>query len=86
MAEKFEFKAEIKQLLDILVHSLYSHKDVFIRELISNASDALDKVKMLQLRGEKMADEKLDLEINIKIDADKKKIVIRKIDGLCDAN
>lgn len=76
MAEKFEFKAEIKQLLDILVHSLYTHKDVFIRELISNSSDALDKVKMLQLRGEKITNEKLDLEIDIKIDKDKKKLVI----------
>ena len=76
MAEKFEFKAEIKQLLDILVHSLYSHKDVFIRELISNSSDALDKVKMLQLRGEKIANEKLELAIDIKIDKDKKKLII----------
>lgn len=74
MAEKFEFKAEIKQLLDILVHSLYSHKDVFIREVISNASDALDKVKLLQLKGEKVINEKLDLEINIILDKENKKM------------
>jgi molecular chaperone HtpG len=44
-AEKFEFKTEVKQLLDLMVHSLYSHKEVFLRELISNASDAIDRAR-----------------------------------------
>ena len=44
-AKKYEFKAEVKKLLDILVHSLYTSREIFLRELISNASDALDKLR-----------------------------------------
>ncbi|HSI08363.1 MAG TPA: hypothetical protein VK985_07210, partial [Rariglobus sp.] len=47
--QKFEFQAEIKQLLDIVIHSLYTEKEIFVRELVSNASDAIEKLRHLQI-------------------------------------
>ncbi len=73
---KLEFKAEVKQLLDILVHSLYTHKEIFLRELISNASDAMDKLRFESNRGTEISDKDLELEINISIDKDKKVLKI----------
>jgi len=72
----YKFKAEIAQLLDILTHSLYTHRDVFIRELISNAADALDKIKLKLLLNETVCDENLDLEISISLDNDNKTFTI----------
>ena len=65
-----EFKAEIKQLLDILIHSIYTSKDVFVRELISNAADALEKVRFQQASGVDVCspDEPLDIRIEAKKD------------------
>lgn len=67
-----EFKAEVKQLLNILVHSLYTHKEIFVRELISNASDALDKLRFESTRGTDILNPELAPEIKIEIDKDNK--------------
>ena len=48
---QYEFKAEVKELLNILVHSLYTNKEIFVRELVSNASDALDKLRFESNKG-----------------------------------
>jgi TNF receptor-associated protein 1 len=56
--QKFEFQAEIKQLLDIVIHSLYTEKEIFVRELVSNASDALEKLRHLQLTEKEIFDDR----------------------------
>src|SRR6185295_14345768 len=75
--QKFEFQAEIKQLLDIVVHSLYTEKEIFIRELVSNASDALEKLRHTQLTEKNIFDDRLDLEINVTTDDKAKTVTIQ---------
>jgi TNF receptor-associated protein 1 len=75
--QKFEFQAEIKQLLDIVIHSLYTEKEIFIRELVSNASDALEKLRHLQLTEKEIYDDKLNLEINVTTDDKAKTITLQ---------
>jgi len=72
----FEFKAEVKQLLNILVHSLYTSREIFLRELISNASDALDKIRFKSTKGDEVADNDLPLEIKINFDEKKNTLTI----------
>ncbi len=72
--DKHAFKAEVKQLLDIVIHSLYTDKEIFIRELISNASDALEKLRHTQLTEKEIYDDTLSLEINVNTD-DKAKTI-----------
>ncbi|TQE07578.1 hypothetical protein C1H46_006898 [Malus baccata] len=78
-AQHFEFQAEVSRLMDIIIHSLYSNKDIFLRELISNASDALDKIRFLALTDKDVLGEGDDtnLEIQIKLDKEKRIISIR---------
>lgn len=68
--QEFEYKAEMKQLLHLIVHSLYTHPEVFLRELISNASDALNKVRFQQLTDRNVLNPDLPLRINIALDAE----------------
>ncbi|HEY5080224.1 MAG TPA: molecular chaperone HtpG [Opitutaceae bacterium] len=75
--QTFEFQAEIKQLLDIVIHSLYTEKEIFVRELVSNASDALEKLRHLQLTEKAIYDDKLELEINITTDDKAKTFTIQ---------
>ncbi|KAJ0964196.1 hypothetical protein J5N97_029318 [Dioscorea zingiberensis] len=78
-AEKFEFQAEVSRLMDIIINSLYSNKDIFLRELISNASDALDKIRFLALTDKEILGEgdNTKLEIMIKLDKENKILTIR---------
>jgi molecular chaperone HtpG len=75
--QTFEFQAEIKQLLDIVIHSLYTEKEIFVRELVSNASDALEKERHLQLTEKAVYDDKLELEINLTTDDKAKTFTIQ---------
>ena len=75
--QTFEFQTEIKQLLDIVIHSLYTEKEIFVRELVSNASDALEKLRHLQITEKEIFDDKLDLEINITTDDKAKTLTIQ---------
>jgi molecular chaperone HtpG len=73
--ETLEFQAEARQLLQLMVHSIYSNKDIFLRELISNASDALDKLRLATLQDGLEADTS-DLHISLEADADARTLTV----------
>jgi len=73
---KHEFQTEINQLLNLMIHSLYSHKEIFLRELVSNASDAIDKLKLLTVTDEKYKNIEFQPRIEIRIDKESKKLTI----------
>jgi len=75
--EQLEFRAEARQLLDLLVHSVYSNKDSFLRELVSNASDALDKLRLEALRNKDLDVDVSDLHIEIEVGTDPRTLRVR---------
>ncbi len=70
------FQTEVRQLLDLMIHSLYSDKDIFLRELISNASDAVDKLRFEALRDESLYEGDSDLKIGVQVDRASRTITI----------
>jgi len=76
-AETHGFNADVKQVMDIVINSLYQNKDVFLRELISNASDALDKIRFLSLTDPSVLGDTPEMEMKIDFDKDAKTITIR---------
>lgn len=79
MAKKMAFQTEIKQLLDLMIHSLYSNKEIFLRELVSNASDALDKLNYLTISDDGF--KHIAFEPRIDIHFDEKKGVLKIVDS-----
>src|SRR5262249_12942427 len=76
MNETLQFKAELKQLLHLIIHSLYSHKDIFLRELISNASDAIDTVLFQSLTHQELVEGDSEWKIKLITDAAKGTLTI----------
>ncbi|TCO62719.1 molecular chaperone HtpG [Actinocrispum wychmicini] len=75
--ETLEFQAEARQLLQLMVHSIYSNKDIFLRELISNSSDALDKIRLEAFRDKELQVETSDLRIELEVDKDQRTLTVR---------
>ncbi|GAA1504584.1 molecular chaperone HtpG [Dactylosporangium maewongense] len=76
-SETLEFQAETRQLLQLMVHSIYSNKDIFLRELISNASDALDKLRLESLIDKDLEADTSDLHISLEVSAEDRTLTVR---------
>jgi len=76
-AETREFQAETRQLLDLMIHSIYSNPDTFLREVISNSSDALDKLRLAALQDSSLGADTSDLHIELIPDAGARTLTIR---------
>ena len=77
--QEMEFQAETKQLLELMIHSLYTHKEIFLRELISNASDALDRLRFESITNPELLGD--DSNFEIRLDADEQKRTLTVIDN-----
>ncbi|GAB2698885.1 molecular chaperone HtpG [Nocardia thraciensis] len=75
--EQLEFQAETHQLLELMIHSVYSNKDTFLRELISNASDALDKLRLESYRDKDLEVDTSDLHVELEVDKDGRTLTVR---------
>ena len=75
--ETLEFQSEARQLLQLMIHSIYSNKDTFLRELVSNASDALDKLRLESYRDKDLAADTSDLHVAIDVDAAQRTLTVR---------
>ncbi|MGH4013647.1 MAG: molecular chaperone HtpG [Pseudonocardiaceae bacterium] len=75
--ETLEFQSEARQLLQLMIHSIYSNKDVFLRELVSNASDALDKLRLEAFRDKDLQAETGDLHVAIEVDRERRTLTVR---------
>ena len=76
MSDKKEFKAESKRLLDLMINSIYTHKEIFLRELISNASDASDKLYYKALQENISGFSREDMAINLIVDKENRTLTI----------
>ena len=76
-SEKHEFQAEVREVLNLMIHSLYSNREIFLRELVSNASDACDKLRFEALQNEDLKDGDAELRIEIEVDEESGQITVR---------
>merc|ERR1712159_191703 len=76
-AESFEFQAEVNRLMDVIINSLYKNKEILLREVISNGSDALDKIRFVAVSDKTALDSKKEPEIRISFDKDARTLTIR---------
>ena len=73
----YQFQTEVNQLLTLIIHSLYSNRDIFLREIISNASDALDKLKYLTVSDDRYKSVSFSPRIDISFDEEKKVLTVK---------
>jgi molecular chaperone HtpG len=74
--EKYSFQTESKRLLELMIHSIYTHKEIFLRELISNASDAIDKLRIASLTNPSLITENQPFEIRLEVDKEKRTLSV----------